>query len=277
MSSGPCASVRLPRGSPRVLIGFGGGLREIAEAAILAVLAVALLRRLDHPRNLAAVLLAIGLTFAAGAALGVAGVVADVRVGQEVEDLIEGVAMIGGALLLLPVIVVIASLHRDRSPRPWLPAVVTTVVVLSAGREVPETMLEVVDAAGGSAIAPLAGFALAVIALAVAATAAILVADRMSTAGVRPVLLAVAVVGGAVLFSHGLDELASVGVLQPGPELWDLGHILPHDNGIGRLMRVFLGYSDHMTALELGGWAGYAVTGLALAGVSARARRRDQR
>ncbi len=254
-----------------MLTGFGGGLREIAEAMILAVLAIAVLRRLDPPRHLGAVIAAIASTFAVGAAVGMVGVIADVWVGRQTEDLIEGVAMIGAALLLVPVIAVVASLPRDRSPRPWLPAAGAAVVVLSAFREVPETMLEVVDAAG-SVVAPLVGFALAVAVLALAATGAVLAADRLSIGRVRLVLLAVSIVGGAALFSHGLDELASVGIVQSGPEVWDLGHILPHDNGIGRLLRVFLGYSDHMTVLELGGWVGYAATGLALAAARARAR-----
>lgn len=65
----------------------------------------------------------------------------------------------------------------------------------------------------------------------------------------------------AGLFAHAAHEFAEAGPLAPieGPKLWSTKAVLPDDEGVGAVLRAFLGYQDEPTVLEVVAYAGYFV------------------
>lgn len=65
----------------------------------------------------------------------------------------------------------------------------------------------------------------------------------------------------AGLFAHAAHEFAEAGPLAAveGPKLWSTKAVLPDDEGLGSVLRAFLGYQDEPTALEVVAYAGYFI------------------
>jgi high-affinity iron transporter len=145
-----------------------------------------------------------------------------------------------------------------------LGVVLGVAVLLEIVREVPETGIEIVDAAGTSllpnAAAMLAGMA---VAAGVAVVLALALA-RVPWRYARLTLLLGMLVLGAALCSRAVEELASAGLVAAGTPLWDLSEALAHSHGIGRWLRMFTGYSDRPSVAEGLAWAGYVVVAVSI-------------
>ena len=65
----------------------------------------------------------------------------------------------------------------------------------------------------------------------------------------------------AGLFSHAAHEFAEAGLLGPleGPIVWSTAAFLPHDEGLGAVLRALFGYSAEPHVIEVVTYAGYFV------------------
>ena len=62
---------------------------------------------------------------------------------------------------------------------------------------------------------------------------------------------------GAALFTTGIDDLVSAGILPFGAPLWDMSAILDDGSRLGGLIAALTGYRAAPDAVTLGAWALY--------------------
>jgi hypothetical protein len=193
-----------------------------------------------------------------------------VRLSQDAEDVLEAAFMIATSAVLLVTTHHVARRRRRRviaSPD-HLGVVLGAAVLFEILREVPETGVEIVDAAGTNLMPNVAAMLAGMVAAAGVAVALALALARVRWRYARPALLLGMAVLGAGLSSRAVEELASAGLVAVGPLLWDLSEALEHSHGIGRWLRMFTGYSDRPGVAEGLAWAGYVVAAASIVGRS---------
>jgi high-affinity iron transporter len=260
------------------------GLREGVEAALIVAIICAYLARTGNARHFGRIWLGVGAAIATSVVAGVAIFLTLGELQAPYEQIFEGLAMLLAAGVVTWMLFwmrrqassVKGDLQRavDRvltDGTAWGLAVLAFTAVIREGLETALFLVGQATAAAGGragdagAAAVLAG---AVVGLGIAAAlgygfyrgSRVLNLPRFFRwTGVLLVFIA------AGLLSAAVHEFVEIGWIAIGAgTAFDIGAILPHDEGIGLFLRAIFGYSSSPEWITLATWATYVVVVLAL-------------
>jgi len=259
------------------------GVREGVEAALIVAIVSAYLARTGNARHLGKIWVGVGGAAAVSFALGVVVFLTLGGLQEPYEQIFEGAAMLLAAGVVTWMLFwmrrqagsVKGDLQRavDRvltEGTAWSLAVLAFTAVIREGLETSLFLVgQVTAAAGGEAggdgsVAVLAG-ACAGLAIAVGFGYGFYRGSRLLDlprffrwTGVLLVFIA------AGLVSHAAHELVEIGWIAVGTATaFDIGAILPHDQGIGLLLRAIFGYTSVPEWATLVTWVTYVIVVLA--------------
>ena len=255
------------------------GIRELGESALVVAVALLLTRRLGRQGDRSALRSLMAVTLVLVSITVSWMLVSGVRLSDQIEDIVEGALMLSAAGTVL------IAIHRlglgrdgtsDSGGRFGL--VLGLGVLLVVMREFPETVVQVADAAPPAGASAYVGL-VAGLMVAAAISVGVILALAALPWRTLSILLVGMILFGAGLTSRAVEELASAGLIAAGADLWDLSAVLPHSHGVGRWLRVVVGYDDRPALWQATGWLVYVI-GAVWVATAGRARaelRRPQR
>ncbi len=259
------------------------GLREGVEAALIVAIICAYLARTGNARQFGKIWLGVGAAVAASVALGAAIYVTVGGLDEPYEQIFEGLTLLVAAAVVTWMLFwmrrqassVKGDLQRavDRTLTEgtgWGLAVLAFTAVIREGLETALFLVGQATAAVGAsgaegALAVLVG-ALVGLGVAVAlgygfyrGSQALNLPTFFRWTGVLLIFIA------AGLLSHAVHEFVEIGWISVGTSpAFDVGAVLPHDQGIGLFLGAIFGYTSSPEWVTFLAWATYIVVVLAL-------------
>lgn len=259
------------------------GLREGVEAALIVAIVCAYLARTGNARHFPKVWLGTAAALVTSAAAGLAIFVAAGSLEEPFEQLFEGTVMLVAAGVVTWMLFWMRRQARgvggalrqavDRvltEGSAWGLALLAFVAVLREGLETALFLAGQATAAAGGGDSTAADSAVgAPLSVLVGAIAGLFAAVGFGWAlyrGSRWLDLArffrwtgvLLVFIAAGLVSHAVHELVEAEVISIGSQVaFDVGAVLPHDDGIGLFLRALFGYSSNPEVITLVAWLGY--------------------
>jgi len=260
------------------------GLREGVEAALIVAIVCAYLARTGNARHFGKIAAGVGVAVAVSFGIGAAIFVTIGRLEAPYEQIFDGAAMLLAAGVVTWMLFwmrrqassVKGDLQRavDRvltEGTAWSLAVLAFSAVIREGLETAIFLVGQATAAaggeaGGGASASVLGGALAGLGIAVVLGYGFYRGSRALNlqlffrwTGVLLVFIA------AGLVSHAVHEFVEIGWITVGTATaFDVSRLLPHDQGLGLLLRAVFGYTSTPEWVTLVTWATYVVVVLAL-------------
>ena len=265
-----------------LLSGLVTGLREGVEAALIIAIVCAYLAKTGNTRYFPRILVGAGLAVALSVVLGIAIFVVVGGLPEPYEQYLEAAMMIVAAVVVTWMLFWMkrqaAGLGRELRSRvdralteggAWGLTILAFTAVIREGIETAVFLVGQVAAVRDAGAAGSLGILIG----AVVGLAAAVAIGYVVYVGTRRIDLALffrwtgilLIFIAAGLLSRATHELIEVGAITVGSQAaFDIGSILPHDAGLGLLLRALFGYSSSPELLTFAVWAGYVLVVLAL-------------